>query len=113
MSVDVDSLTFAQIKDLKRAFGPCKKSKGYISPGRKVFVIDRGWIYAGDPSITSDGYVRLERAVHVFKWSSIGFAKMIDEWNSSNVDLRKILPVEFPQDSIIFRVPVCESWGLK
>ena len=80
---------------------------------RAVLVVDRGWIFAGDLSETEDGYVRLERAVHVFRWESIGFAKMLVDWESNKVDLRPCEPVEVPSDSIIFRVPVASDWGLK
>lgn len=80
---------------------------------RVVLVVDRGWIFAGDISTTEDGYLRLDRAVHVFRWESLGFAKMVTDWTSSKVDLRPCEPVEVPADSVIFRVPVEADWGLK
>ncbi len=80
---------------------------------RAVFVVDRGWIFAGDASETPDGYVRLDNAVHVFRWESIGFAAAIQEWKSSKVDIRKVLPVEIPKNSIVFRLPVEAGWGIK
>ena len=80
---------------------------------RAVIVVDRGWIFAGDAEQTADGYIRLERAVHVFRWESIGFAKMLEDWKSSRVDLRPCSNVELPLDAVIFRVPVEASWGLK
>jgi hypothetical protein len=80
---------------------------------RAVVVVDRGWIFAGDLSTTEDGYVRIDNAVHVFRWESIGFAGMIREWRSNKVDLRPCDPVEVPPDAIVFRVPVPEGWGLK
>ena len=80
---------------------------------RCVLVVDRGWIFAGDLSEHGD-YVRLDRAVHVFGWSGIGFAKMIELGAASDTaDLRPCAPVEVPKGSIIFRVPVSERWGLK
>lgn len=80
---------------------------------RAVFVVDRGWIFAGDASETPDGYIRLDNAVHVFRWESIGFAAAIQEWKSAKVDIRKILPVEIPKASIVFRLPVEADWGVK
>jgi len=38
---------------------------------RHVVVVDRGWIFAGDMT-RENGRIRLERAVHVFRWSGIG-----------------------------------------
>lgn len=80
---------------------------------RAVFVVDRGWIFAGDASETADGHVRLDNAVHVFRWESIGFAKALEEWRSSKVDIRAVLPVEIPRNSIVFRIPVEAGWGVK
>lgn len=80
---------------------------------RAVFVVDRGWIFAGDASDTADGYVRLDNAVHVFRWESIGFARALEEWKSNKVDLRAVAPVEIPKNSIVFRIPVEAGWGVK
>ena len=80
---------------------------------RAVFVVDRGWIFAGDASETPDGHIRLDNAVHVFRWESIGFAKALEEWRTSKVDIRPVLPVEIPRNSIVFRIPVEAGWGVK
>lgn len=80
---------------------------------RVILVIDRGWIFAGDLGAAEDGYFRLTNAVHVFRWESIGFARMVEEWKSDKVDLRKVTDVEVPAGSVIFRVPVPTGWGLK
>lgn len=79
---------------------------------RYVMVVDRGWIFAGDASEVG-GFVRLDNAVHVFRWDSIGFAAMLKDWRSPKVDLRPCDAVEIPANSIIFRVPVESKWGLK
>jgi len=75
---------------------------------RAVIVVDRGWIFAGDVT-RENGRIKLTRALHVFKWESIGFAKMIE---TAKADLRKIADVDIPVDAEIFSVPVPESWGL-
>lgn len=75
---------------------------------RHVVVVDRGWIFAGDLE-RKDGRLKLTRALHVFKWESIGFAKMIE---TAKADLRKIADVDIPADAEIFAIPVSESWGL-
>ena len=75
---------------------------------RAVVVVDRGWIFAGDVTRAS-GRVRLSRALHVFKWESIGFAKMVE---TANADLRPISDVDIPEGAEIFCVPVPNSWGL-
>ena len=76
---------------------------------RAVIVVDRGWIFAGDVT-REDGRVRLSRALHVFKWESIGFAQMVE---TANADLRPIADVDIPSGAEIFCVPVSENWGLK
>jgi hypothetical protein len=82
--------------------------------GRYVVVVDRGWVFAGDLSMTEDGCVRLDNAVHVFKWNEIGFSRVLTEWMSEKVDLRKLsTPVEIPSASVVFRLPVEAGWGLK
>ncbi len=76
---------------------------------RAVVVVDRGWIFAGDVT-REDGRVRLSRALHVFKWENIGFAKMVE---TANADLRPIADVDIPAGAEIFCVPVSDAWGLE
>ena len=76
---------------------------------RAVIVVDRGWIFAGDVE-RKDGFIYLSRALHVFKWESVGFAGMIE--NTKKADLRPISDVQIPAGAEIFCVPVNESWGL-
>lgn len=114
MTIDIDTLTVGQVKEISRLAG-CGTGKRRRQPppsGRAVVVVDRGWIFAGDMSLAADGYVRLSRAVQVFRWESIGFPKVIEDWKNPKVDLRAIADVEVPADSIIFRVPVADGWGL-
>lgn len=80
---------------------------------RAIVVVDRGWIFAGDVT-DKNGRVLLANAVHVFKWSSIGFSRIVDEWNSGYVDVRRLsAPVDLPVESELFRIPVPAGWGLK
>jgi len=76
---------------------------------RAIIVVDRGWIFAGDVT-RENGRIKLSRALHVFKWESVGFAGIIE--NTKKADLRKIADVDIPEDAEIFCVPVSESWGL-
>lgn len=117
--MNIDEMTVAQIKEvaaLARGIG-CdaapRTAKAKLEEKRVILVVDRGWIFAGDQSTTGDGYVKLTNAVHVFRWESMGFAKMVEDWKNTKVDLRKVADVELPRDSIIFRVPVPKDWGLK
>jgi len=83
-------------------------------PGsRAVCVIDRGWIFAGDvePCPEEQGFY-LRRAVWVFGWEQIGFAKLL-ETEGPKADLRKSDDVFVPDRSLIFKVPVHSDWGLK
>lgn len=76
---------------------------------RAIIVVDRGWIFAGDVT-RENGRIRLSRALHVFKWESVGFAGMIED--TGKADLRSITDVDIPEDAEIFCVPVSDSWGL-
>lgn len=79
---------------------------------RAVVVVDRGWIYAGDVT-EENGRIRLDRAVWLFRWESIGFAAAIADPDNSNVDIRKMsAPVDIPAAAEIFRIPVAEDWGM-
>ena len=81
------------------------------SSNRAVVVVDRGWIFAGDVT-RENGRIRLARALHVFKWESVGFAGMIDSPKEAKADLRPVADVDIPEGSEIFCVPVVEDWGL-
>jgi hypothetical protein len=83
--------------------------KPTITGNRAIIVVDRGWIFAGDVT-RENGRIKLTRALHVFKWESVGFAGMIE--NTKKADLRPIADVDIPEDAEIFCVPVSESWGL-
>lgn len=76
---------------------------------RHIVVVDRGWIFAGD-LVRENKRIKLSRALHVFKWESIGFAKMVE---TAKADLRQIADVDIPEDAEIFCIPVSESWGIK
>lgn len=75
---------------------------------RAVVVVDRGWIFAGDVT-RENGRIRISRALHVFKWENIGFAKMVE---TANADLRPIADVDMPAGAEVFCVPVADDWGL-
>jgi hypothetical protein len=76
---------------------------------RAVVVVDRGWIFAGDVT-DENGRIRLTRAVWVFKWTSVGFAAVIED--PKNADIRPIADVDIPAGAEVFRIPVPEDWGL-
>lgn len=79
---------------------------------RAVVVVDRGWIFAGDVQ-RENGRIYLTRAVHVFRWQSIGFDGMIANPKSDKVTLKRLTScVEIPEGSEIFSVPVANDWGL-
>jgi hypothetical protein len=83
--------------------------KAPVSGKRAMIVVDRGWIFAGDVT-RENGRIKLTRALHVFKWESVGFAGIIE--NTAKADLRKIADVDIPADAEIFSVPVIDTWGL-
>ena len=80
---------------------------------RAIVVVDRGWIFAGDVT-DKNGRVLLANAVHVFKLVVNWFSRIVDEWNSGYVDVRRLsAPVDLPVESELFRIPVPAGWGLK
>lgn len=123
MGKNIDELTIGEAKrkiaeaeELRCAIKnaqPAKDCCDDLETKRVILVVDRGWIFAGDQSLTDDGYIRLENAIHVFRWESIGFAAMVKDWKNSKVDLRPVDDVEVPRDSVIFRIPVPPLWGIK
>ena len=79
---------------------------------RAVVVVDRGWIFAGDVE-EANGRIKLNRAVWVFNWQSIGFAAVVANPKQKGIDIRPMpTSVDIPVDAEIFRVPVDENWGL-
>lgn len=85
-----------------------------LKPGKRhVVVVDRGWIFAGDREVREDGTIVLTQAFQVLKWSKNGFAGLCADPTAAGATLLKMeQPVEIPQDSEIFRVPVGDAWGL-
>jgi hypothetical protein len=88
-------------------YAPINKTNG----NRAVVVVDRGWIFAGDVT-RENGRIWLSRALHVFKWESVGFAGMIDNPKKAKADLRPVADVDLPEGAEIFCVPVPAEWGL-
>jgi hypothetical protein len=82
------------------------------SGNRAVVVVDRGWVFAGDIE-RADGRITLTRAVWVFRWESVGFDGVLRDPKSTKVQIRKLeAPVDLPEASEIFCVPVAADWGL-
>ena len=79
---------------------------------RAVVVVDRGWIFAGDVE-RKNGRICLTRAVHVFRWESVGFDGMLADPQSTQVTLKQMPgPVDIPEAAEVFCVPVGDTWGL-
>jgi len=93
---------------LEHATGPAALPVG----NRAVFVIDRGFIYAGDWSLSDEGYT-LANAVNLRRYESIGFEGALADPKSSKVTIVAMpYPVIVPPGSVLFRVPVPQGWGL-
>jgi len=90
---------------------------------RAVFVIDRGFIYAGDWSLSNEGYT-LINAVNLRRYESIGFEGVLADPKSSKATIVPIpypvivtivpipYPVIVPVGSVLFMIPVPQGWGL-
>jgi hypothetical protein len=79
---------------------------------RAVFVIDRGFIYAGDWSLIDNEYT-LANVVNLRRYESIGFEGVLDDPKSSNATIVAMpYPVIVPAGSVLFMIPVPQGWGL-
>lgn len=79
---------------------------------RAVVVIDRGWIFAGDISEHGSDDIAIDNATWVFRWHNIGFAAMVANPMSSDVELRPMPQrVIVPKGAVIFQVVVPDDWG--
>ena len=79
---------------------------------RAVFVIDRGFIYAGDWSLSDDEYT-LTNAVNLRRYESIGFEGVLRDPKSTYATIVSMpYPVIVPIGSVLFRIPVHAGWGL-
>jgi hypothetical protein len=96
------------VKYVPEAAGPAAPSAGK----RAVFVIDRGFIYAGDWSL-SDGEYTLANAVNLRRYETIGFEGVLEDPKSGKATIVAMpYPVIVPAGSVLFRVPVPQGWGL-
>ena len=91
---------------------PTSEVQQRVFGNRAVVVVDRGWVFAGDVT-RENGRIKLDRAVNVFRWESVGFDGVIANPKSSKVTL-KPMPngVDLPEGAEIFCVPVEDNWGL-
>jgi len=79
---------------------------------RSVFVIDRGFIYAGDWSLSNERYT-LINAVNLRRYESIGFEGVLANPKSDKATIVPIpYPVIVPVASVLFMIPVPQGWGL-
>jgi hypothetical protein len=79
---------------------------------RAVFVIDRGFIYAGDWSLV-DGQYTLTNAVNLRRYESIGLEGVLADPKSSKATIVAMpYPVIVPAGSVLFLIPVPKGWGL-
>lgn len=91
---------------------PASEEQPRVRGNRAVVVVDRGWIFAGDVT-RENGRIKIDRAVWVFSWESVGFDGVIANPKSDKVVI-KPMPngVDLPEGAEIFCVPVSEDWGL-
>jgi len=79
---------------------------------RAVFVLERGFIYAGDYSLSNGQYV-LANAVNLRKYERIGFEGVLANPRSDQVTIVPVpYPVIVPSGSVLFLIPVPQGWGL-
>ena len=88
-------------------YRPVKSATGT----RAVVVVDRGWIFAGDVT-RENGRIYLSKALHVFKWESLGFSGMVADPQKAKANLRPVADVDIPAGAEVFSVPVPDGRGL-
>ena len=92
----------------EHAAGPAALPVG----NRAVFVLDRGFIYAGDWDLSDEGYT-LANAVNLRRYESVGFEGVLADPKSSKATIVAMpYPVIVPAGSVLFRIPVDQGWGL-
>jgi len=116
MTKESDKMTESKINEIEINGVAYARKDSAAQPvpngNRAVLVLDRGWVFCGDVT-EENGRIRLDRAVHVRSWSSVGFDGMLDPKNADNVVIKKLSNrVDFPQDAELFRCPVDDSWGM-
>lgn len=103
-TLEINGVTYAPV-------GP--SSNSLPSGNRHVVVIDRGWIFAGN--VTVDDVTKeiiISDVLHVIRWEGVGFHGVLENPKSSKVNLEPIpYPVKVPSESVIFTVPVVDTWG--
>lgn len=82
-----------------------------VAGTRAIVVVDRGWVFAGNVTKDEIGQITLSKALHVFKWSSTGFAGLVNDPKAAKADLRPLADVVIPANSVIFSVPIPDNWG--
>ena len=120
--MNIDELTLGQIKEIRALdLGRAEPEGNYavradgstltgVYAGRCVVVIDRGWIFAGNVTDLSNGRIRIEDVIWVYRWEKIGFNGVLA--NPEKAELRPITnSVDLPKGTEIFRIPVHETWG--
>ena len=106
-TIEINGVTYAPVGS--------SSSNNLPTGNRHVVVIDRGFIYAGDLSYIEEGGITwqvISNPIHVFRWESIGFTGVLQDPKNSKVTLKEVpYPVKVPLGSVIYTVPVSETWG--
>ncbi len=107
-----DILQVIEINGVRYVPEPVASPAALPVGNRSVFVIDRGFIYAGDWSLSNERYT-LINAVNLRRYESIGFEGVLADPKSSKATIVPIpYPVIVPVGSVLFMIPVPQGWGL-
>jgi hypothetical protein len=102
----------ARMEAIKKVWNLFTGKHKIIKKTRAVIVVDRGWIFAGDVT-RENGRIKLDNAVWVFKWESIGFDGVIANPNDKKVLIRQMPNgIDIPAGAEIYSVSVEDGWGL-
>ena len=100
------------MKSIKKIWNLFAGNREVIKKARAVIVIDGGLMFAGDVT-RENGRIKLDNAVCVFTWESVGFDGVIANPANKNVSI-KPMPngVDIPAGAEIFCIHVEDGWGL-
>ncbi|MCP4539849.1 MAG: hypothetical protein GY832_22140 [Chloroflexi bacterium] len=97
-------------KELKQAFEVIEKRTAKCTEGdRHIVVLDRGWIFVGNLSLTEDVYT-LTNAVNIRKWEKGGFGALSKSREAAGATLDSCEPIRFAKGAPLFVVPIQEDW---
>jgi hypothetical protein len=94
------------LRNLADEIDSCEKVMG----DKRIVVLDRGWIFAGNLSKDDGDIFTLTDAVNIRKWEKGGFGAVSLGAKSAGCTLDKCASLRFHSNAMIFNCPISEGW---